>query len=141
MKYVKLVAKAIVWGVGIGIGVSLMALIADKLGKESVGNPQLEPDQLSKLEVRSKDIAIKDGRVIASGRIVNTLDEPVRVYRIAGIVRERGKPIEECTRLSDTTLQPSQDVEFVLSCSNQWSELSEDQLEVTIRVDRAFLIR
>jgi hypothetical protein len=140
MDLLKSFVKAITWGVGVGLGFSAAVFVTRTFWMDPGPDYKLDQDRLAAIEVIPQGISIKDGKVAVSVRVVNRNDAPVQQLNVRSVIFENGRPIEQCSAYTSygKFIKPSEELEFIVFCPNQWSSVAEDSLTAQTTVEQAY---
>ena len=140
MDILKTFGKAVIWGVGFGLGVTIAAFLTRTFWMAPSPDHRLDSEQLAAIEVSSQSVSEKDGKLVVTGTVVNGNNAPVQQLAVKSILTEDGKPIEECSTYTTygKLIQPSERFDFVIFCRNRWSDINLSAIAVQTSVETAY---
>jgi hypothetical protein len=140
MDLLKSFVKAISWGLGLGLGLTAAVFVTRTFWMDPGPDYRLDQDRLAAIEVIRQDISIKDGKVVVSGTLINRNEQPVQQLSINSVISENGRAIEQCD--AHTTygkfINPSEELDFIAFCRNQWPSIAEDSLTAKTTIVQAY---
>lgn len=140
MDLLRTFGKAILWGAGLGLGLTAAMFVTRSFWLSPPRDYRLDQRHLAAIEVIRQEVLAKDGKLAVSGTLVNRNDEPVHQLSISSVVTENERPIERCS--SATTygklIKPHEEFDFVLFCGNQWSAVAQEKLAAHTQIDVAY---
>ena len=140
MELLKTFGKAILWGAGLGLGLTAAAFVTRSFWMSAPRDYRLDQQHLAAIEVVRQDVLVKDGKLTISGALVNRNSASVHQLTISSVVTESGRPIERCSTYTTygKLIEPNAELEFVLFCTNQYSSVAQDALVANTEVQSAF---